>query len=71
MKTTDTKRARLYAQLGFVAETDAARLRHEYEDVQATAEEREEAARLDRVADGLFARARALGFDGGTDAAFG
>jgi len=70
---TDDRRARLYAQLGFVASTDAARLRHEYEwpPVTPTEDEVQEAARLECVADGLFARAVALGFEGGTDAAFG
>ena len=67
-----TKRARLYAQLGFVALADAAALRQDYAwpPVALTEADREEAARLDGVADGLFDRARALGFTGGTDAAF-
>jgi len=66
------RNARLYAQLGFVAMIDAARLRHEYEwpPVEPTSDECAQAAHLDGVADALFNRARELGFVGGTDAAF-
>lgn len=73
-----TARARLYAQLAFVADCDAAALRHEYElcpltncPIIPTSEELSEAARLDAIAESLFGEARILGFSGGTDAAFG
>ena len=71
--TMHIDRAKLWAQLGFVADRDAAALRHEYEwpPVGASAEEWSEAARLDEVARRCFGRAGALGFIGGTDAAFG
>ena len=67
-----TRRSRLYAQFGFVALTDAAALRQDYAWPPATLteSERDDAAHLERVAGGLFERARALGFEGGTDAAF-
>lgn len=71
-------RARLYAQLAWVACLDATALRHEYElnslcvPVVPTAEELAEAERLDSVAAALRDRARLLGWaGGGLDAAFG
>jgi len=71
--TTNSKRARLYAQLAFVAHFDAEALAHacDYPMVTPTDEELVEAKRLDAVADLLFDEAEALGFSGGTDAAFG
>lgn len=67
-----TTRAQLYAQLAFVAHFDAAALYHEhdYPPVSPTEEELEQARHLDTVADTLFDTAEALGFDGGTGAAF-
>jgi len=62
----------MYAQLGFVADFDAAAIRrlYAYPPVTLTPEERAEADRLDGIADDIFALASALGFNGGTDAAF-
>lgn len=66
-------RARLYAQLAFIASNDAAVCMHEYEfpPVMPTADEIADAIHLEGVADALFERAEVLGFEGGTDAAFG
>jgi len=68
-----THRAKLYAQLAWVFDRDAAALCHEYEDppVVPTDGELEEAAYLTAIGDDLFSVASALGFEGGTDAAFG
>ena len=68
-----TDRARLYAQLAFVCDRDATMLAHEHEwpPVMPTMGELEEAAYLTAIGDGLYARAEALGFSGGTTAAFG
>lgn len=68
----DMRRARLYAQVAFVFDRDAAALRHEYEwpPVTPTEEELSEAVRLTDEADKIFEQASTLGFDGGTDAAF-
>ena len=71
-----TTRARLYAQLAIVCDCDAAALLHEYEmdptgqPVVPTEAELDEAVHLSTVGDSLFARAKELGFSGGTDAAF-
>jgi len=68
----DMRRARLYAQVAFVFDRDAAALRHEYEwpPTMPTEEELSEAVRLTNEADKIFERAKSFGFDGGTDAAF-
>ena len=68
-----TDRARLYAQLAFVCDRDAAVLTHEHEwpPVMPTTGELGEAAYLTAIGDDLFARAEALGFSGGINAAFG
>jgi hypothetical protein len=62
----------LLAQLAFVASNDAAAARHDYEfpPVVPTPDELLAADYLEGLADALFDEARALGFVGGTDAAF-
>jgi hypothetical protein len=60
----DPRRARLYAQLAFVASNDA-------DAIIDAAGDADDARRLRRTGNALFGRATHLGFVGGTDAAFG
>ncbi len=67
------RRARIFAQLGFVAYADAAAVARENEwpPVQPTEAEIEQSRHLNGIADAWFEHADALDFREGTDAAFG